>query len=103
MSIGFCCNLKKSLQKHRPIGEVVKDIAIGARGHGFDSWAGQIIGHGRQRLITAATFLRSSCYVAQAKSSEDGPRHSLPASALYREYNEDFFYCCKVLLMRYFV
>ena len=26
----------------RPVGEEVKDIAIGARGVGFDSWAGQI-------------------------------------------------------------
>ena len=42
----------------------------------------------RQRLATAATFLRSC--VAQALSRGDGPRHSLHASAYSSEYNEDF-------------
>ena len=41
----------------------------------------------RQRLATVATFLRSC--VTQALSRGDGPRNSLHASALYREYNED--------------
>ena len=42
----------------------------------------------RQRLATVATFLRSC--VARALSGGDGPRHSLHASAKYREYNEEF-------------
>ena len=41
----------------------------------------------RQRLATAATFLRSC--VAQVLHRGDGPRHSLHASACNREYNED--------------
>ena len=41
----------------------------------------------RQRLATAAMFLRSC--VAQALSRGDKPRHSLHASAYYREYKED--------------
>ena len=44
----------------------------------------------RQRLATAATFLRSC--VAQALSREDGPRHSLHALASYCEYNEDLIF-----------
>ena len=40
----------------------------------------------RQRLATVATFLRSC--VASSLSCGDGSRHSLHASAEYREYNE---------------
>ena len=39
------------------------------------------------RARTATTFLRSC--VAHALSREDEPRHSLHASAQYRDYNED--------------
>ena len=41
---------------NRPVGEVVKDIPIGAVGLEFDPRAGQI-GHCLQPLATAATFL----------------------------------------------
>ena len=44
----------------------------------------------RQRLATAAMFLRSC--VVQALSRGDGSRHLLHASAWYREYNEDLIY-----------
>ena len=55
---------------------IVQDITIDAEGLGFNSWAGQC----RQRLATAATFLRSC--VAQASSlGEGGFCHSLHASA----------------------
>ena len=43
-------------------------------------------------LATAATFLRSC--VVQALSLGDGSRHSLHASAYYREYNKDFLRRC---------
>ena len=42
-------------QNHRQAGAVVKDIAIGAGGLGFDSLTDQI-GHCNQRLATIATF-----------------------------------------------
>ena len=57
--------------KNRPDGLVVKDIALGTRGSGFDSWAGQI----RHSVATVAVFL-GSC-VAYGDES----RHSLHASA----------------------
>ena len=47
----------------------------------------------RQRLATAATFLRSCA--AQTLSRGDEPRHSLHASAYYREYDEDLCSCFK--------
>ena len=67
--------------------------ATGAGGRGLDSRAGQIdtSTQCRQRLATAATFLRNcvAYCVAQALSRGDGPRYSLHASAYEREYNED--------------
>ena len=53
---------------------------------GFDSQTCQI-GQCRQRLATAAMFLRSC--VAQALDCEDEPRYSSHASAQHHEYNED--------------
>ena len=50
----------------------VKDIAIGAGGHGLDSRAGQIGLSVQQRL--AATFLRG--YIAETLSRGDGSRRS---------------------------
>ena len=51
------------------------------------------LGTCRQWLATAATFLRSCC---QALNRRDGRRHSLHASAKYREYNENFFLTASV-------
>ena len=74
-----------------PLAQLLSAQAIGAEDLGFDSRAGQIDYRAgqqcRQRLATAATFLRSC--VAQALSRGDGPRHSLHASAYKREHNED--------------
>ena len=62
---------------------VVKDFTIGAKGREFDSRANQIK-HGRQQLITVATFLR--CPGAK-------PRRWTPPLvtrfSVYREYTED--------------
>ena len=66
-------------------GVVVKNMTTPVGGHGFDSRSGQI-GHCRQRLATAATFLRRC--VAQALRSGDGV-HRLGVIPL--EYNEEFF------------
>ena len=57
---------------------MVTDVAIDARGLGFDSGAG-LIGQCRQRLVATAAFFRSC--IAQALSRGNGPRHSLHASA----------------------
>ena len=51
-----------------------------------------------QRLAIAATFHRSC--VAQALSREDGPRHSLHASAYRHEYNEDLIRSIESKLLR---
>ena len=76
-----------------PICSAAKNIAFGAAGYRRDSPAGRIA-QCRQRLATAAVFFRSC--VAQALSHGNRPRHSLHASAYYREYNKDliflFFY-----------
>ena len=56
----------------------VRDITIGAGGDGFDPRARQIR-HSRQRLATAAAFLRS-CVAHQALSRGDRPCHSLHAN-----------------------
>ena len=53
-----------------PVGAVVKDIAIGAGGHRFDTRAGQI----DKNVAIAATFLRSC--VAQALLSRGDERSS---------------------------
>ena len=60
------------------IDVVVKDIAIGA-GSGVRFPGRSNRTHCRQRLATAAMFLRS--YVAQTIRSGDGPRRSLWSSA----------------------
>ena len=67
--------IKLSCEGARSVGEVVKSIAIGAGGLGFDSLAGQI-----------------ERGVVQALSPGDGPRHSLHASAWYRECNKDLIF-----------
>ena len=59
---------------------MVKDIAIGAGGHGFESRAGET----EHSVAIAATFLQS-CAV-QALSHGDEPRNSSHASAYHREY-----------------
>ena len=53
-----------------------EDIAVDVEGCGFDFWADQI-----RRSVSSGSppFLRSC--VAQALSREDGPRHSLHATA----------------------
>ena len=65
------------------MGVVVRDIAIGAEGIGFETRASQI-GHCRKRLATDAT-----CQCCPDVSREDGVRHSYHAQAYYCEYNED--------------
>ena len=55
----------------RPVGVVVKDIAIGAGSVGFDSWAGQI-GH-----IVAKVSPTLQYFFGAVLPSRDGPRHSL--------------------------
>ena len=60
------------------VGSGIKDIVIGVGGCWFNSGPCQI-GHCRQRLATAAMFLRSC--VALALNPGGGPRHSLYASA----------------------
>ena len=77
------------LYLRRAVCSNVKHIAIGAEGLRFDSRVGQI-GRSRQRLATAATFLRNC--VTQALNRGDRPRHSSHASAKYRKYDEDFFF-----------
>ena len=49
----------------------------------------------RQRLATAATFVRSC--VAQALRRVGGLRHSLHAWAQYGEYNEDLIFLCSII------
>ena len=66
------------LQINRLVTSVVMHIAIEAGGLGFDSRA-SLIGQCRQRLVTAAMFLRSC--VAQALNRGDEPRHLLHATA----------------------
>ena len=44
----------------------------------------------RQRITTAATFLRSC--IAQALKCGDGPRHPLLAPVQYCEYNKDLIF-----------
>ena len=51
-----CEKLLLQQSRKSQVGIVVKDIAIGAEDGRFDSRAGQI-GHSRQRLANAATFL----------------------------------------------
>ena len=58
----------------RPVGAVVKDVAVGAGGLGFNSLAGQIE-HCR-RYPTMFCFS-----VAQALNRRNGPCHSLHAAA----------------------
>ena len=72
----------------RPVGSVVVHIAFGAGGLGIDSQSNQT--QCRQRLATAPTFLRSC--VTQAISHGDGPLHSLHASVLSLEDNEDLIF-----------
>ena len=61
---------------NRLVGIVVKDIAIGARGLGFNFRAGQI-GHS---IVNGSLSLRCFCFV-QLLSYGDGLRHSLHPSA----------------------
>ena len=68
----FSCYVQE--KSCRLIRSLVKLIAVGAGGLGFDSRAGQI-GQCCHRLATAATFLLSC--VAQALSREDRLPHSL--------------------------
>ena len=63
--------LSTGIGLYRPIGLIVTDIAIGARGLGFNFQACQV-GHS---VANRSSPLRRFC-VVQALSSGDGPRHS---------------------------
>ena len=65
------------LIENRSVSVVVNHIAIGAEGLEFNSRAGRI-GHGHQRLATAAIFLRSCVAAARRRGNE--PSHWLHAS-----------------------
>ena len=82
-------NFYKHVKEKLPLSSVVKHIAIGAGGLG--SIRGPVKADtASQRLVTAATFLRS--WVIQAISRGDGLPYSLHASASYSECNEDLIF-----------
>ena len=73
----FTCG---TLMRLRPVGAFVKDINIGARGLGFDSWTCQIgrsIGNGLPPLLCFLGAVKGRSKAAEMH----GPRHSLHASA----------------------
>ena len=74
---------------NQPIAQLLSAYAIGAGG--LSSNPGSVkSAQCRQRLATAAMFLRSC--VAQALSHGDGPRHSLHTLAYYRKHNKDLIF-----------
>ena len=71
------------------VSVLVEDIAIGARGLGIKSREGEI-GHSDARGSQTRRFsFRAVLPNAQELGRANGSRHSLHASAKYREYNED--------------
>ena len=71
-SLNYKANYAGQVVQLQPGDVEFKNIANGAGGSGFDSQANRI-NHSRQRLATAATFLRSC--VAKALSRRDEPNH----------------------------
>ena len=72
--------------KHRPVRVVVKAIAIGAGGLGFNYRADQI-GHivDNSLPLHECLFGARSCAASALLNRGDGPNHSLQATAKYHE------------------
>ena len=86
-------SIRYMLDNDRSVGEVVRDTANGAGGLRFDYRARKM----RHSVANRSPPLRGFC-VVQPLNRGDEPRHSLHASAQYREYNEDLTFLCWIMM-----